>query len=304
MIRAVALSLVLAGPAGAEAICPAAWTKVADVLGGFGEVAGTVTQDGDWCLVTDVALDQGRQYQPDIRIDALRFRGAAVNWLVEGAGAPEGLEIAVRGLRLVVRTGDAQMDWLFAAQAKPNGIDGEAAFSWDAGAKVLRLESLSVDFPGENLVEGSATVAGVDLSSLGAMQMSLTGFAVTEADLRIVTHGLFEWYVLMLVGPVLLPREGDIDAAAADLRAGMQAAVADLPGTSFSDATRDALVDLIGTLPNPAGELTVALRAEAGVGPARLAPWAMNGVPDTLAEAAGVLEGVTVDVGWSPDDAE
>lgn len=302
MIRAGLLALVLAGPAGADELCPEAWAKVSSALGGFGEVGGQVSQDGNWCLVTDAALRQGRQYQPDIHVDALQFRGAAVGWLVDGTGAPDGLEIAVKGLRLVVQTGDAQMDWLFAAQARPNGIDGEASLAWDPKARELRLEGLSLDFPGENLIEARATVTGVDLSSIGAAQMSLTSFALTEADLRVVTHGLFEWYGLMVLGPVFLPREGDIDAAAASLRAQMQAAVAELPGARFSDATKAALVDLIGALPNPAGELTLALRAEPGIGPVRFAPWAMTGVPGTLAEAAGVMEGVTVDVGWSPDD--
>jgi hypothetical protein len=49
---------------------------------------------------------------------------------------PEGLEVAVEGLRLVVETGDAQMDWLFAAQARPNGIGAELALAWDPAAKV------------------------------------------------------------------------------------------------------------------------------------------------------------------------
>jgi hypothetical protein len=61
----------------------------------------------------------------------------------------------------------------------------------------------------------SAVVTGVDLSSQGAMQMSATSFALTEADLRITTHGLFEWYALMALGPMVLPPEGDMEAAAA-----------------------------------------------------------------------------------------
>lgn len=303
MIRAGVLALLLAGPAAAEGLCDAAWEKVLAGLTSFGTVSGTVGQEGDWCIVHGVILDLDGQYLPDWHMDRLRFRGAALGWLVEGAGAPDGLEIGVEGLRLVVQTGNPQMDWLFAAQARPNAIRAETSLSWDAAARELRLEGLSIDFPGENLVELSAVAAGVDLSSTGAAQMSATSFALTEFDARITTHGLFEWYVLMALGPSMLPYEGDMDAAAEGLRAEMRAAVADLPGTSFPDASKAALGALIEELPNPSGDLTVSLRSEAGFGPSRLMPWAMTGVPRTVSEAAGVLDGVTVEVGWTHADA-
>lgn len=303
MSRAGLLALVLAGPAGAEGLCPAAWDKVAAAMGGFGEVRGAVTQDGDWCLATDVALMQGRQYQPDVHIDALRFRGSALGWIADGSTLPEGLEVVVEGLRMVVLTGDAQMDWLFAAQARPNGIDGSAALSWDKGAKVLRLEGLTLDFPGDNLVEASATVERVDLSSPGAVQMSLTGFALTEADLNVTTHGLFEWYALMALGPMLLPPEGDMEAGAEEVRRDLRGAVAELPDQMFAPESKAALVALIGELPNPSGDLTVRLRAEPGIGPSRVAGYAVTGVPTTMTEAAPLFQGVTLDVGWTHADA-
>ena len=134
--------------------------------------------------------------------------------------------------------------------------------------------------------------------------MSATSFALTGFDARITTHGLFEWYLLMAFGPMVLPNEGDMDAAFAGMQADAKALVLDLPGTSFPDATKAALSALIEEMPNPSGEMSIGLRAEPGIGPVRLAPWVMSGVPDTLAEAAGILEGVTVDVGWTPGDAE
>jgi hypothetical protein len=303
VIRPGLLALLLAGPAGAEELCPAAWAKVSAALGGVAAVSGTARQEGDWCLVEGLVLDQDGPYRPDWHVDRLRMRGSALAWLVDGAAAPEGLEIVVEGLRLVHQTGDAQMDWLFAAQSRPNAIRAEASLAWDATASALRLEGLSIDFPGENMVELSAVLTGVDLSSTGAMQMSATSFALTEAELRITTHGLFEWYVLMALGPNVLPREGDMEAAAEDLRDWMRSAVSDLPDASVSLPSKAALVALIEELPNPSGELEVSLRSGAGIGPGRLAGWAMTGVPRTVSEAAGVLEGVTVEVGWTHADA-
>jgi hypothetical protein len=309
VIRPAFLALALAGPAGAEglagqALCAAAWAKIGDGLGALGLVTATsVAQEGDWCVVEAPVLDLQGQYVPDWHMDRLRVRGTALGWIADGSTLPEGLEVAVDGLRLVVQTGDAQMDWLFAAQSRPNAIHAEATLSWDAGAGVLRLEGLTVDFPGENAVQASALVRGVDLSSTGGMQMSVTSFALTEADLRITTHGLFEWYALAALAPMLLPTEGDMDAAAEAIRADLLAGVSDLPEASFSADSKAALRALVGELPNPSGDLTVALRSEAGLGPARLGGYAMTGVPGTMAEAAPLLQGVTVDVGWTHADA-
>lgn len=309
MIRAGLLALVLASPAGAEglagqALCAAVWAKVTSALGPFGSMTTAgVAQEGDWCIAESPVLDMAGQFLPDWHIDRLKFRGSALGWIADGSSAPEGLEIVVEGLRLVVETGNPQMDWLFAAQARPNGIDAQASLVWDAGAKVLRLEGLSLDFPGDNLLELSARVDRVDLSSPGAVQMSATGFALSEAELRITTHGLFEWYVLMALGPVMLPVDGDMDAAAEGIRADLVAMVGDLPETSVAADSKAALRALIAELPNPAGDLVLSLRAEPGIGPARAAGYAATGVPETLAEAEPLFQGVTVDVGWTHADA-
>ncbi|HLQ18228.1 MAG TPA: hypothetical protein VK146_04545 [Tabrizicola sp.] len=303
MIRSVCLALFIAGPAGAGELCPAAWEKVRAVLSNLGTLQGEAQQDGDWCKVDGLVMDLDGQYLPDWHVDQLRVRGSALGWLVDGSQAPDGLEIVVDGLRLVPQTGDPQMDWLFQAQSRPNAIRAEAALSWDVAEKVLRLEGLTVDFPGENLVELSVVARGVDLSSTGALQMSATGFAVTEADLRVTTHGLFEWYVLMPFGPTILPQDGDMEIAADALRMRLRAAVADLPGASVSTQSKAALADLIDELPNPSGDLSVSFRSNGGIGPARFIGWAMTGVPRAASDASAVLEGATVEVDWTHEDA-
>jgi hypothetical protein len=284
-------------------LCAASWAKIAEGVSAFGAVGGAVTQAGDWCVVDAPVMDLDGQYMPDWHMDRLRFRGSALGWIADGSTLPEGLEVTVEGLRLVVQTGNPQMDWLFAAQSRPNRIDATAALAWDREAKVLRLEGLNIDFPGENLVDLSGTVRGVDLSSTGAAQMSATSFALTEADLRITTHGLFEWYVLMSVGPSVLPYEGDMDAAAEGIRADLLALVEELPETSVSEASKAALGALIRELPNPAGDLAVSLRSEAGIGPQRLGGYALTGVPETMTDAAPLFQGVTIDVDWTHADA-
>lgn len=310
MIRAGLLALVLAGPAGAEGaevpgLCFGAWLPMSGGINSVtgAQAVGTVGQDGDWCIISDLVIDFPGQFTPDWHMDRLMFRGAALGWITDGSTLPEGLEVTVEGLRLVTRTGGDRTDWLLAAQSRANAIDAELSLAWDAAGRVLRLEGLSIDFPDENLVEASARVTGVDLSSEGSMQMSATSFALTEFDARITSHGLFEWYVLMALGPLALPSAGDMDAAAEAIRADLKAGVAVLPGTSFSDASKAALVALIGELPNPSGDLELSLRAVPGIGPVRFGGYAVTGVPETLAEAAPLFQGVVVDVGWTHVDA-
>ena len=150
MIRAGFWRWLLAGPAGAEglagqALCEAAWAKVRDGLASFGglSVGAALLQEGDWCVVEGPVLDMAGQYVPDWHMDRLRFRGSALGWIADGSTLPEGLEVAVEGLRLVVQTGNPQMDWLFAAQSRPNAIDGRAVAGLGpggAGAAAGRAE--------------------------------------------------------------------------------------------------------------------------------------------------------------------
>ena len=309
MIRraVLALALLSCGPAQAEGratLCRDVWDRVSGVMRALGPVtAEAVSQDGDWCTVSRPVLDIDGQYAPDWHMDRLRFRGSALVRLVDGSVPPEGLELAVEGLRLVVQTGNAQFDWLYAAQARANTITAQASLFWDPAARLLRLEGLSVDFPGANALDLRAVVAGVDLSSTGAMQMSATGFSLTEADLRVETHGLFEGYLLMPLGSNLLPHEGDMQAAAEALRGDLLDLVAALPEASVPSASKAALAALVDELPNPAGVLDLSLRAEPGIGPARLAGYALTGVPATLAEAAPLFHGVVLDVDWTHADA-
>jgi hypothetical protein len=286
-----------------QALCAEVWTRLTTIAAPVLQVAGQIAPDtSDGCLFTDLRIETPGQYVPDWHIDALHLAGSS-QWIADGTTPPERLTIGVSDLRMVIQTGNPQMDYLLAAQAKPSAIQIEAELSWDAAARNLVLDRLEVDFPGENLITLSARLAGVDLSSAGAMQMSATSFAVTEADLMIQAHGLFEWYALMAWGPLFLPLDGDMEAAMARNKSDLVAGIATLPGATFAKPSRDALAALVGELPNPSGILTLSMRTDAGVGPARLMGYAMTGVPDSLAEAGLLFDGVRIDIGWTHEDA-
>lgn len=305
----LALAL-LAGHAQAEPVCPQFWAGMAalpiDAVG----IRATPTGDADGCEATEVVVDLPGEYVPDWHAERVRLKGSALPWLTAliGSGSSEGLrperlEVEVEGLRPVVATGNPQMDYLLAAQARANTIDGRLVLDWDAAARRLAVTALEADFPGDNLLRFSAGIDGVDLTDAAAMQMSVSGFALREASLEVRTHGLFEWYFLMSLGPSILPYDGDIEAAAAALRSEATAAVMALPEPVFDRSDKDALAALIAELPNPSGTLTLDFQARDGFGPARFMGYANEGLPDTLAAAAPLLDGVKVTIGWMHEES-
>lgn len=306
--RMVSVLMIIAGAARAETVSEAACAAAFDALTGpeaVFPVAGTlagVTAEG--CVIRDLVLDMGGEFAPDWHVRELRLRGSALGWLAGEAPAPETLEVEVRGLRFEVSTGNSQMDYLLAAQARAAPTSVDLALSWDPAAKVLVLSRLEIDFPGDNAVSLTGRVAQVDLSSMGAAQMSAASFALTEVELGVTSHGLFEHYVLMSLGPSLLPPGGDMDAAMTGLQAEAIAALADLPEATFSPVTKAALAELIGEMPNPGGRLDMAFRADPGFGPARFAGYAMTGVPQDVAGFEPLFDGVTINLDWQHDALE
>lgn len=300
-MRLAIILALLAGPVMAEdRVCTGIWNAV---TGSGLPITGLVVgvEDG-WCVIRDVVLNLPGVYVPDWHADKLRLQGSALPWVLGDAVVPEALEAEVSGLRLVVQTDMPQMDYLFAAQSRAAPIQVALAVRWDKAAKVLHLDRLDIDFPGNNAVTLTAVAGNVDLSSIGAAQMALTGFSITNARLSVTTHGLFEAYALMALGSALLPDDGDMDAAVANLKVEAAVAISALPGQSFSDKTKGAMWALVQEMPNPSGMLTVDLRADPGFGPARLGGFAVTGMPATMDQAAPLFEGVVVDVVWTHDE--
>jgi hypothetical protein len=304
-----ALALAGAAPAGAqglagEGLCGAVWAALTNRVAAAFPLSGRVAgPDGGACVIEDLHLVTPGDYTPDWHAARLTLSGAALAWAVGDPASPDRLEITVEGLHATVATGMAQLDYLYRAQARAATIRAEAALSWDAGTRSVTVEAVEIDVPGDNLLRLTASIDGVDLSSDAAMQMSATGFALREADLTVRTHGLFEGYLLMSLGPLFLPQDGDMTAAMAGLQAEATAAVMALPADSFPDPSKSALAALIAELPNPRGTLRLAVRAEPGFGPTRFMGYAATGVPDSLAEAAPLLDGVTFSIGWTHEES-
>lgn len=295
-------ALLFAPPAHAQDLCDAVWDRLAAGISVLAPVTGTARAEDAACEVTGIEIDMPGDYTPVWVIDRLRLSGGALGWIAGTKAAPDRLEIAVEGLSFQLRTGMADMDYIYAAQARANPTHVAVALSWQAEARQLVLERLDVDMPGDNAISLTAVVEGVDLSGDAAMQQSLTTAALRAADLSVRTHGFFEAYLLPNLGNGLLPLDADVEAEVARLKAEATAAVTALPEAQFPGGSRAALAALIAEVPNPAGTLTLAFRADPAFGATRFAGFADQSLPATLAAAAPLLDGVTVEIGWTHED--
>lgn len=301
----LALALLAAAPAQAEANrnCQALLDRVVAQIKGPTLSARYSGTEGEWCVYRNLRLETPSR-DPDWAADSLRLRANAPLWAVmmgePASGGSFDAAVKVEGLRFFAKTGMANFDYLFQLQSMSNRTAVDLALTWDTGAKELRLTRLKVDFPGDNALSATARIGNVDLSSDGAAQMAVTGFAVQEATLDITSNGLFESTFLLPLGMMILPEEGDMTAATEALRAQGLAGVAALPDTAFSADTKAALSHLIAEMPNPAGTLALAFRAKGGFGPTRLTSFALFGMPTTLAQAVPLFKGITLDATWTP----
>lgn len=310
-MRGLALALALvAAPAGAETAderqdrqCRAAWEAATANPAGPRLTGSYDGLEDGWCAFSGIFLvTEG--YTPDVEIDKLRLKGDALGAFLLDERLDPDLDLAVQfdGLRMVPQVDQPQLDWLYRAQFRAYGISGDMALDWDAATREVTLSQLSLDFPGSNSVSFVARVEQVDLSSMAAAEMSATSFALTEATLDVTSHGLFETYLLLALGGIVLPYEGDMDAAAETLRADTLAVMADLPVPAFSAASKDALARLVQELPNPSGRLTVDFTAQPGFGSARFGFMALKGIPTTVDEASSLFQGIVADVTWTHQD--
>ncbi len=312
-LHLLGLAIMLAGPALAETAderldrqCRMSWqqaTALGDVLPLRGTYAGL---DGDWCLFRDVAFSTHRS-SPDVHIAEMRLRGDALGFFMLGeVSGSAGLQIQARlsGLRMVPQRDLPDLDYLYLMQTLAWGISAEVALDWDQQSGILTLSKFDLNFPGDNAVSMTAKVANVDLSTGATQQMSASAFAVTEASLDVTSKGLFESYLLIPLGALLLPTEGDMAAEVDRLRGVAVARLGDVPEASVSPSSKDAIGRLIQELPNPSGVLGMKFKANAGFGPARFLSAALFGKPAWAQGTAVLFDGVKLDVTWAHEDPE
>lgn len=254
-----------------------------------------VLDDEGWCVVNGLTLDMGPNMVADI--DTLRWRISDYE-RVEEFLPPTALSVDLTGVRVVPQIDDPVMDYLFDVQAGIRGIDAALDIHWDAADRQIVVSNLSADFGYDNGFELSATVSDVDLSDAEAVQLSAGRAGLTALDLTVRSDWLFQGYVAMPLGNVLLAGSVDPAADVADLKAQGTALIGMIPARILDPASADALRDLIADMPHPAGKLDLELRSAAGIGSAAFFAMALSGPPESFDELGAYFGDLTIKIDY------
>jgi hypothetical protein len=285
----------LAGPM-TTATCQDVWAMVETVIG-QPVLASAPSLTGTGCVVRDIEIPSEGDYGVAIKARSVRFAGdgltATGDWL-----ALTSLNLSVEDLRHVTQAPDPALSWLFEQQTARGGINIElnaaaVAGGWD-------VKALQGDFPGDNQLDLSAKVSGLDLTSRTQAIAALGTGRLNRLDLTLSMDGFFETYLLMPLGSALLIGSDNPQQRVNDLKAEAAALIDLLPGERVDAASKSALKDLIADLPHPKGKLTVRLDSDAGFGAPNLMQLAINGIGDDPAKTmATLLNGVDLTVSWT-----
>ncbi len=306
---AVIVDLILTlqtGLAGAQspdaAACTASLQRLAQVTGVSPIAAiaaeAQITSDG-WCGLSDVTIPTNSKYL-SFGIDDLQWRGTDMARFAAGGLPPTALDVRLTGFRFLTNTGDPVMTYLMAQQSGAKGISGDLSLIWDAGSSELEMTALNLDFPGENTIAVTARFRGVDLTSRATMQQSVGGFALTKAKVDVLTNGLFETYLLLPFGQLVLGGAEDPAAQVAALKAAASDQISSFPNPPFMPGSTDALTQLITDMPNPTGRIVLDIDAPNGLGPAQTAKFALFGIPQSLDEVWPLFGSAQISVTYAP----
>jgi len=235
-----------------------------------------------WCVLDGASFRSQLPGWPDLDAERLRLRQTATEF-----------ELDVQGLRATAKASDRGMDGRVRALMRLQSVDLRLRAEHDAEAGVLRVTGLRLQLSGGTTVELDADIKGAGLS-LASLPLG----AVTRANLVWRNDG-------KLLRPVIdTAREGlagEPGAAAVDAaRVALADMVDILPVAALDDASRKALEEAVGSMPQGRGKLTLSFASQEGIGAARLAVAALAGEPLSAKSLATLLDGATITAVWQP----
>ena len=302
----VALALAL-GVGGAQAqdrmtqpLCDAGPGAVFGLVGqDVPEIIGQPRVDeAGWCVLEAVQVFEGSF---NAVIDRLRWRGADMARLVDAGLPPRSLDLEMVGLRQQPKVDyDPLYSYLIGVQLHRNAIDATLTVRWDGVQKALILDRLAIDFPGENRVEASARLDGIDLTDTGTMQMSIGTVALSDLDLLVESNGLFEDFLLFPLGFTLLEHGDTPPEVQVRWWIGQaQRLVAGLSDELLPPRSKAALSALLDEMPMPSGIPRLTLDTAEPLGVMRVL-LAAGDEPDPAVLIDTVLAGATLIADWQP----
>lgn len=292
MIRAAAAALLLAvsgaasaaGPVMTAETCRIGWQAFADLTKQPPHLRGVaphVTETG-WCRVdwTNAALTAED-------FEAMDWRAEGLLAAVENGGFPLSLEMDARGI-------DPAAAFGMPLPAAHRGAFGTLTLSArrTPATRAFSIRDLTAGFGALGGFTVSASGGGIDLSTLPMMQFTLGGLRLREATLDLETTDVLS---RALIVPLLRDMGG----------ADVGTLIAALPATSIDGPGRAALAEFAAALPDAAGRLEIAARAEQGLGVMQLVAGVTALEPGSGSPPQTALDilfnGVNLTARWTPD---
>lgn len=302
-MRMLALGIALAAPlpvVAQDRACDREWAAMT-ALSDLSDLSqGAVVAADDWCEAWDLWIGDPEGFGVVVAVDVLRWRGEGFDRLVDGTGLPTTLVAEVEGLRAVPRFGDTVGDWVASVQSEGTGSDGRIDIVWDDATRVLEVREASLDLGLENEGTLTASIVGLDLTSIEALTTSVMSAGLTRMSAEVRVNGAFERYWLLPLATALIPYD-TVDPAE-EVKAlkleGIEA-IASFPDAIFPGETRAEMAQVVAALPHPRGVLRIEIAATRPLGVPRFASIGLGLAPVTFETWWSSLEGVTAEVDWA-----
>lgn len=289
MRSALATLCTLILPGIAWATCADEWRQIGADLMSVGLTSqapvGLVRQLSDArCRASGIQVMHGRKSRTDI---------GTLTWRIGDFGLtgdrtfPHRLSLEARDVRLRSDFGDAErnrrLGGLWSDDTPPADLD--IAWDWDADARSLRLNGLSIAFTTGDRIFVSGVFDSVDLSTKATTQMAASGWAASSLT---ISAELRTFLASEIARATLRSDTGEITEFIEASRA-----------ENFSDGSREALKQMLAHRSDLQGRLDINLTSEPGVGPVRFLPFAlgmrrMEGPRDFWS----VMDGVVFDISY------
>lgn len=236
-----------------ESSCAVSWGMISTPLGLPPSLA-TPQLEGEACVARDLEITTGRLR---ILVDELRWQLEGLEALLISGALLDRVELSARGVYVLAATGMPNFDYVLEAQARAGeGISVDLLATHADGE--LMLDRLHVDFPGENSIDATLYLTGVDPRAPDQA-------VIRAIRLEVLTRGLFETYALMPLANLLIGSSDEPELEVARLQADAITAIEALPEPLFHRTTRAALTMLVQDMPNPAGRVIFDLQADDGL---------------------------------------
>ncbi len=307
-LKSCAIMLFLAGNAAAEDMtpdsCAALWSGVPAVVGGYELNQSVMLEQAGWCFVQGAALVGQNVNQPNISVASLRVRGAGLGQ----AAAPEGgfreAEVVATGVRVAPKIADRGISDKLRTYLRVQVADVSFVIRWNVETGELLLRQFQLVLADGTKVTLGADIEGAQLASLQAAQLSVLVARLTVMDFVMISKGQAVRPLVEAVAQELVPKDTAPARAIEAARAMVLSGVDALPDAAFDGASKSALRNWIAAMPQPAGKLAIALRAEAGIGALQVALAALQADPTSEAALAALFDGATVRATWQPGAAQ